>query len=132
MHALSRPNLEEVTGYDATLVMLRPSIRNMTSYEYMKKRLGVLPGVTPLQFLTYTERLWWLMPSNISRVNRCRCSQHKAALEKNRFAIEKFAPTKMLGLSQVQSIRPKLRSPFWEMTDEDLSILGFFVVCRAA
>lgn len=85
----------------------------------------------PLQFLTYTERLWWLMSSNISRVNRCRWPQHKASLEKNRFAVEKFVPTRLLGLSRIQSVRPKLRLPFREMTDEELSTLGFFVACRA-
>jgi hypothetical protein len=85
----------------------------------------------PLQFLTYTERLWRLMSSNISWVNRCRWPQHRAALERSRFIIEKFAPMNILDVSQIQSIRSNLQYPFREMTDADLIINGFFVVCRA-
>ena len=131
-YIISRAVLEHVYDIDKTYACCRKLIRSggrmihkvdLTNHSSIE--------LHPLQFLTYTEGLWRLMSSNISRVNRCRWPQHKAALEKNRFVIDKFAPTKILGLSQVQSVRPKLRSPFREMTDEDLSILGFFVVCRA-
>ena len=131
-YIISRAVLEHVYDIDKTYACCRRLIRSggrMIHKVDLSNHSSI--ELYPLQFLTYTERLWWLMSSNISRVNRCRCSQHRVALEKNRFAIEKFALTKILGLSQVQSVRPKLRSPFREMTDEDLSILGFFVVCLA-
>ena len=131
-YIISRAVLQHVYDIDETYACCRGLIRGGGRMIH-KVDLSNLSSIElhPLQFLTYTERLWWLMSSNIGRVNRCRWPQHKATLERNRFTVEKFAPTKILSLSQVQSVRPKLRSPFWEMTDEELSILGFFVVCRA-
>jgi SAM-dependent methyltransferase len=131
-YIVSRAVLEHVYDIDKTYACCRRLIRDggrmihkvdLSNHSSIERH--------PLQFLTYTERLWRLMSSNISRVNRCRWPQHRAAIEKAGFVIEKFAPTKFFDLSQVRSIRLKLRSPFREMTDEDLSISGFFVVCRS-
>jgi hypothetical protein len=54
-----------------------------------------------------------------------------AALERNRFAVERFGVTKRLEVSEIRSIRPRLRPPFREMTDEELRICGFYIACRA-
>jgi hypothetical protein len=85
----------------------------------------------PLQFLTYSPRVRRAMSSDISRINRARWPQHCAALERSRFAIERFGVMKLLDVSQVRAIRPRLRSPFREMTGEELCICGFYIVCRA-
>ncbi|PTL34930.1 hypothetical protein CLG94_12390 [Candidatus Methylomirabilis limnetica] len=131
-YIISRAVLEHVYDIEETYACCRKLIRDggrMIHKVDLHNHSSI--ELHPLQFLTYSEGLWRLMSSNISRVNRCRWPQHRAALEKNRFVIEKFEPTKMLSLSEVQSIRSRLRSPFLEMTDEDLSLNGFFVVCRA-
>jgi SAM-dependent methyltransferase len=109
-YIISRAVLEHVYDIDKTYACCRKLLRSggrMIHKVDLANHSSV--ELHPLQFLTYTERLWWLMSSNISRVNRRRCSQHRVALEKNRFAIEKFATTKMLGLSQVQYCAPRNR-----------------------
>jgi SAM-dependent methyltransferase len=84
----------------------------------------------PLQFLTYPSWLWRRMSSNLSRPNRWRWSQHRAALEQHGFLIERFEVTKLFEPDVVASIRSRLRPPFATLSDEDLRIAGFFVVCR--
>lgn len=85
----------------------------------------------PLHFLTYSETMWRLMSSNISRVNRCRWPQHRTSLESNGFSIERFGVTKQLERREVRAIRRRLGSPFAELTDEELAINGFYMACRA-
>lgn len=131
-YIISRAVLEHVYDIEKTYACCRKLMRDggrMIHKVDLQNHSDI--ELHPLQFLTYSEGLWRLMSSNISRVNRCRWPQHKAALEKNGFVVEKFEPTKMLSVSQVQSIRSRLCSPFREMTDEDLSLGGFFVLCRA-
>jgi hypothetical protein len=71
------------------------------------------------------------MSSNISRVNRSRWPHHRAALERNGFAIERFGVTKRLPLDAIGAIRPRLAPEFRGLADEELAIYGFFMACRA-
>ena len=131
-YIVSRSVLEHVSDIDETYASCRTLIEDgglMIHKVDLSNHSTIEPH--PLQFLTYSQRLWGAMSSNISRVNRARWPQHRVSIERNRFTIERFVATKLLEIAQVRSIRPRLRSPFREMTDEELRICGFHIACRA-
>lgn len=131
-YIISRSVLEHVSDINETYACLRTLIEDggLMIHKVDLSNHSIIE-VHPLQFLTYSQRVWRAMSSNLSRVNRARWLQHRAALERNRFTIERFGVTKLLEVAQVRSIRPRLRSPFREMTDEELRIHGFYIACRA-
>lgn len=131
-YVVSRSVLEHVYDIDEAYASCRTLIRDggLMIHKVDLSNQSIIER-HPLQFLTHSHAAWRLMSSHIGRINRCRWPQHRDALDRNRFRIERFGATAILDLSQVRSIRPRLAPPFREMADEDLSIYGFFVVCRA-
>jgi cyclopropane fatty-acyl-phospholipid synthase-like methyltransferase len=131
-YIVSRSVLEHVSDIDETYASCRTLIEDggLMIHKVDLSNHSTIE-LHPLQFLTYSQRLWGAMSSNISRVNRARWPQHRVSIERNRFTIERFVATRLLEIAQVRSIRPQLRSPFREMTDEELRIYGFYMACRA-
>jgi len=112
-YIISRAVLEHVYDIDKTYACCRKLIRGdgRTIHKVDLSNHSSIE-IHPLQFLTYTERLWWLMSSNISRVNRCRWPQHRAALEKNRFAIENSLRRKSLAFRRSSPSGRNCAPPF--------------------
>jgi len=81
--------------------------------------------VHPLAFLTFSDRRWARMGNNVGHPNRFSFSHYLAFLEKFRFQIESYEITKRIGSSKIGEIRDSLDNIFAELSDDDLSILGF-------
>ena len=131
-YVVSRSVLEHVCDLDATYENLRRLLKqggrmihkvDLSNHSKVERH--------PLRFLTYSSRLWRLMSSNISRINRCRWPQHRDALQGKGFVIERFVPTRAYGLEVIRALRARLAPPYSEMTDEELAVGGFFIACRA-
>jgi len=130
---VSRAVFEHVSDIEAAYVsclrLLRPGGRMIHKVD-LSGHSQVEPH--PLHFLTYSDRLWAFMSSNLTRINRRRWSHHRVAILKAGFRIERFLPTAVFPRHAVDSIRPRLSSGFKDLSDEDLAIAGFFVVCRVS
>lgn len=81
--------------------------------------------IHPLAFLTFSDERWARMGNNVGQLNRFRFSHYLAFLEKSGFQIESYEITKRIGSSKIGEIRDSLDSIFAELSDDDLSILGF-------
>ena len=128
---VSRAVLQAVASIDqayaACRALLRPGGRMLHKVD-----LGNLSPIEPhpLQFLSHGPRVWQLMSSNLSRVNRQRWPHHRDALLRHGFTIDGFRATRLLPLPTVQEYRHKLAAPFRALSDADLMVYGFFVDCR--
>lgn len=110
---------------------------------------GFFAGVHPLHFLTLNPALWKLVSSPDPTLNRQRLPSYlrlaagsfervevyvthvleNDELLPHRARLEAGRDYGQRELALLASIRPRLRSPFREMTDEELLISGIFMDC---
>lgn len=84
----------------------------------------------PLDFLGWPGWLWSLMYSAKGVPNRLRADAYRAAVAQTGFEILEMKPTLLASAEDVRNVRPQLAEPFKSLSDEDLSWLGFWLVCR--
>jgi hypothetical protein len=149
---LSRAVMEHVSDVEqswGTMVeLLNPS--GMMWHKIDFRNHGFFGQFHPLYFLTYSDRYWNLISAPDPTLNRRRIDLYRK-LAHATFTCSRIYITHVLQgeeilphverlergvhygdreLELVRQIRPKLKRPFKEMTDEELLVSGIFVVCR--
>jgi hypothetical protein len=83
-----------------------------------------------LDFLTWPEQLWTLMFSGKGAPNRLRIDTYRREAPAAGLTVESLAACEQARPEEVAQIRPHLAAPFRHLSDEDLSCLSFWIVCR--
>lgn len=89
-----------------------------------------LHRTNPLDFLSWPTWLWSLMYSAKGVPNRLRVNAYRDVAKQNGLEVITLKPTLIASLDDVRAVRPDLAEPFKMLTDEELSWLGFWLVCR--
>ncbi len=82
-------------------------------------------GVHPLAFLTFSNKRWERMGSNLGQPNRFRYSHYLTFLKNSGFSIESCEVVKRVSFSQIGTIRNSLDDKFANRSDDDLSVSVF-------
>lgn len=85
----------------------------------------------PLDFLTWPEWLWHLMYSQKGVPNRLRVDRYRAAVANAGLDVTRLEASKRVPDEVVAEVREHLAAPFRGISDEDLSWIGFWLVCQA-
>ncbi len=85
---------------------------------------------SPLDFLCWPAWLWSLMYSEKGVPNRLRVNAYRDAVAQSGLEILTLKPTLLASPDDVCAVRPELATPFKDLSEEDLSWLGFWLVCR--
>lgn len=84
----------------------------------------------PLDFLCWPTWLWSLMYSEKGVPNRLRVNAYRDAAAQSGLEILTLKPTLLASHDDVHAVRSELATPFKDLSEEDLSWLGFWLVCR--
>ncbi len=86
--------------------------------------------LNPLDFLTWPQRHWSLMYGHKGYPNRWRVNKYRELVQETGFVPVSLEPTKRATHNAVVEVRPHLASMFAELSNEDLSWLGFWLIMR--
>ena len=128
---ISRAVLEHVNDLPATFRDMHAALKpgGIALHQVDLKSHG-LHLQNPLDFLNWPTWLWSLMYSAKGVPNRLRVDAYRDAIAQSGLELMVMKPTLLASLDDVRSIRPELAEPFKRLSDEDLSWLGFWLVCR--
>ena len=129
----SRAVLEHVNDLDATFDDMARALQpdGIALHQVDLKSHG-LHRRNPLDFLTWSPVLWSWMHSNKGVPNRWRVNKYRDTMHRSGLATILIQPTELADKSTIDEVRPYLASPFKPLSDDDLSWLGFWLVCRKA
>ncbi|MCX7894185.1 MAG: class I SAM-dependent methyltransferase [Burkholderiales bacterium] len=128
---VSRAVLEHVDDLDATFADMERALKpGGVALHLVDLKSHGLHTRNPLDFLTWPEPLWRSMYSAKGVPNRWRVDRYREILSNGGLRIERLEPTVLAGERDVAEVRPRLAAPFRNLSDEDLSWLGFWLVCR--
>ena len=128
---ISRAVLEHVNDLPATFRDMYAALKpgGIAMHQVDLKSHG-LHRQNPLDFLNWPTWLWSLMYSAKGVPNRLRVDAYRDAVAQSGLEVVAMKPTVLASPDDVRSIRPGLAYPFRKLSDEDLSWLGFWLVCR--
>jgi len=128
---ISRAVLEHVNDLEATfkdmVLAMRPGALAIHQVDLRSHGLHV---DNPLDFLTWSMRLWDWMYSDKGVPNRWRIDRYRDIVMRLPVDVLMLEPTKLAAHDVVGSVRPYLAAPFKNVGDEDLRCLGFWLVFR--
>lgn len=84
----------------------------------------------PLDFLCWPTWLWSLMYSEKGVPNRLRINAYRDAVAQSGLEMLVLKPTLLASPDDVRAVRSRLATPFKDLSEEDLTWLGFWLVCR--
>ncbi len=128
---MSRAVLEHVNDLPATFRDMYAALKpgGIAIHQVDLKSHG-LHRKNPLDFLDWPTWLWSLMYSAKGVPNRLRVNAYRDAIAQCGFEVMTLTPTVLAAPDDVRAVRPDLARPFKALSDEDLSWLGFWLVCR--
>lgn len=128
---MSRAVLEHVNDLPASFRDMHTALKpgGIAIHQVDLKSHG-LHRQNPLDFLSWPTWLWSLMYSKKGVPNRLRIDAYRHAVSQCDFELLAMRPTLLASLDDVRSIRADLAEPFKSLSDEDLSCLGFWLICR--
>jgi hypothetical protein len=128
---ISRAVLEHVNDLPATFRDMYAALKpgGIAMHQVDLKSHG-LHRQNPLDFLNWPTWLWSLMYSAKGVPNRLRVDAYRDAVAQSGLEVVAMKPTVLASPDDVRSIRTGLADPFRKLSDEDLSWLGFWLVCR--
>lgn len=128
---VSRAALEHVDDLAATFADMHQAlcVGGMAIHQVDLKSHG-LHQRNPLDFLTWSPRLWSLMYGHKGVPNRWRVDRYRTLIEEFGFELVTLEATAFATQQDVSAMRPYLAAPFRDLSDEDLSWLGFWLVMR--
>lgn len=128
---LSRAVLEHVDDLEATFADMETALKaGGVAVHLVDLKSHGLHTRNPLDFLTWPELLWRAMYSAKGVPNRWRVNRYREILERSGLHVERLEPTALASKRDVAEVRPRLAAAFRAVSDEDLSWLGFWLVCR--
>ena len=127
---ISRAVLEHVNDLSATFADMRLALRpgGIAIHQVDLKSHG-LHRRNPLDFLTWSNALWALMYSGKGIPNRWRVDRYRQELADNGLNVLVMRPTALAERRDIDAVRPYLAAPFRNVSSEDLSWLGMWIVC---
>lgn len=130
---ISRAVLEHVNDLSATFADMRLALRadGLAIHQVDLKSHG-LHRTNPLDFLTWPPALWSMMYSGKGVPNRLRVDRYRKALSDNGLCPIQMEPTALADRRDVEAVRPYLAAPFRNLSDDELSWLGMWLVCTRA
>lgn len=128
---VSRAVLEHVNDLRATFIDMRNALRaqGIAVHQVDLKSHG-LHRHTQLDFLTWPSSMWTLMYGHKGVPNRWRVDRYRQILAEVGLETVTMEATSLVQQASIDEVRPYLARPFRELSDEDLSWLGFWLVCR--
>lgn len=127
----SRAVLEHVDDLEATFAdMVRAMKPGALAIHLVDLRSHGLHRENPLDFLAWSEASWRWMYSAKGVPNRWRIDRYRRIVESLPVEVVDFEPTHRAAAADVAAVRPFLAEPFRGVSDEDLAVLGFWLVFR--
>ena len=127
----SRAVLEHVDDLEASLADMLTALRpGGLGIHLVDLRSHGLHWRNPLDFLTWSPRLWAWMYSAKGVPNRWRVDRYRAILARLPVEVLVLEPTHLASLDDVAEVRGQLAEPFRQVCDDDLRCLGFWLVFR--
>ena len=128
---LSRAVLEHVDDLPATFADMEMSLRpGGAAIHLVDLKSHGLHRRNLLDFLSWPPRLWALMYSHKGVPNRWRVNYYRDVLRTSGLTVQLLAPMARAASADIAEVRPHLAAPFRGLPDEDLSWLGFWLVCK--
>jgi SAM-dependent methyltransferase len=128
---ISRAVLEHVNDLPATFRDMYAALKpGGIAIHLVDLKSHGLHRENPLDFLSWPTWLWSLMYSEKGVPNRLRVNAYRDAIVQSGLEVIALQPTLLASSDDVLAIRPDLADPFRTLSDEDLSWLGFWLVCR--
>ena len=128
---ISRAVLEHVNNLPATFADIHNALCDdgITIHKVDLGSHGLHRG-NCLEFLTWPTILWSYMYRHKGCVNRWRIDRYRESTYENGLKIEMIKPNKVANKHDIEEVRPYLARQFRNVSDEDLSWLDFWLVCR--
>lgn len=128
---ISRAVLEHVDDLSATFADMYHALRDggISAHQVDLKSHG-LHRRNPLDFLTWPQSLWQWMYGHKGVPNRWRVDRYRDVIRERGLDMILLEPTGHASETDVEEVRPYLAPPFRNLSDEDLSWLGFWLICR--
>lgn len=128
---ISRAVLEHVDDLPATFADMYQALRegSLAVHEVDLKSHG-LHRRNPLDFLTWPPRLWLWMYAHKGVPNRLRVNHYRDAITASGFVTMLMQPTLFANEQDIAEVRRHLAAPFKDISDQDLSWLGFWIVLK--
>lgn len=128
---ISRAVLEHVNDLQASFQDMYAALKpGGTAIHLVDLKSHGLHRTNPLDFLSWSPWLWSLMYSAKGVPNRLRVNTYRRAVAQSGLQLISLIPTVHALPTDVSAVRPYLAKPFRTLPDEDLSCLGFWLVCR--
>lgn len=127
---ISRAVLEHVNDLHATFADMHDALSDagVAIHQVDLKSHG-LHRDNPLDFLTWPDYWWSWMYAHKGMPNRWRVNRYRETLSANSLRTTLLKPTVLADQRDIEEVRPYLAGPFRAVSDEDLSWLGFWLVC---
>lgn len=128
---VSRAVLEHVNDLPAIFRDMRIALApDGTAVHLVDLKSHGLHRRNPLDFLTWPEWLWALMYSHKGVPNRERPGAYREAARSAGLEIVAMTPTGRARTEDLAEVRPRLAAAFRDLSDDELSWLGFWLKCR--
>ena len=128
---ISRAVLEHVNDLPATFRDMYAALKpGGVAIHLVDLKSHGLHRNNPLDFLSWSPWLWALMYSAKGVPNRLRINTYRDAVARSGLEVISLSPTVHALPADIRAVRPSLAQPFRDLPDEDLSWLGFWLVCR--
>lgn len=127
---ISRAVLEHVNDISATFADMRDALceAGIAIHQVDLKSHG-LHRCNPLDFLSWPAHWWSRMYGHKGVPNRWRVNRYREVLAETGLRALVLKPTLLADKRDIEEVRPHLATPFLAVSDEDLSWLGFWLVC---
>jgi SAM-dependent methyltransferase len=127
---VSRAVLEHVEHLSSTFADMRRTLRpGAVAVHQVDLKSHGLHRHNPLDFLTWPADLWSRMYRHKGVPNRWRVDRYRRYVEENELNTRLLQPTEVVDVKHIEEVRPYLAPQFQAISDEDLSWLGFWLVC---
>jgi trans-aconitate methyltransferase len=127
----SRAVLEHVNDLEATFVDMVAAMRpGAVAIHLVDLRSHGLHRKNPLDFLSWSPRLWDAMYSAKGVPNRWRVNRYREAMAELPVEVLALEMTASATQEDIERVRPVLAAPFRSLSDADLSWLAFWLVFR--
>lgn len=128
---ISRAVLEHVNDLPATFRDMYAALKpgGIAIHQVDLKSHG-LHRTNPLDFLCWPTWLWSLMYSEKGVPNRLRVNAYRDVVAQSGLELLTLKPTLRASPDDVRAVRAELAHPFKGLSEEDLSWLEFWLVCR--
>ena len=128
---VSRAVLEHVNDLEASMVDMSRALRpEGQAIPLVDLKSHGMHRQNILDFLSWSPTLWNLMHSNKGVPNRIRVGRYREIVDRLAFTDVRFEATKTADLETIRSVRPQLALQFSELSDDELSWLGFWMSMR--